>query len=58
MPTIIQLPDERAEQLRALSKARNMPITDLIGEYIEQQIKAGHLPAGVPGFGSSATATP
>jgi len=50
MGSVIKVPKERAEQLRMLSRRRQMPIADLIGEYVNAQIAAGHLPAELPGF--------
>jgi hypothetical protein len=45
---MIKLPDERAEQLRILSKNRNLPIADLIAEYVNEQIEKGHLAPDLP----------
>lgn len=50
MPDLIKLPAERVEQLRLLSKARDLPIADLIAEYVRDQVAAGHIPSGVPGI--------
>ena len=50
MPDFIKLPSERVEQLRALSKARNINMADLIAEYVNQQIALGNLPDTVPGI--------
>jgi hypothetical protein len=50
MSGFIKLPDERIGQLRALSKARNMTIVDLIGEFIHEQIAKGNLAADLPGI--------
>lgn len=48
MPELIKLPSERVEQLRILSKNREMPIADLIGEFITEQIAKGHIEPGIP----------
>lgn len=49
MPTTIQLPSERVEQLRAISEVRKITIADLIGELVAEHIAKGVIPAGVPG---------
>ena len=49
MPDFIKLPSERVEQLRILSKNREIPIADLIGEFINDQIAKGHLSHDIPG---------
>lgn len=48
MPDFIQLPSERVEQLRALSRNRDMPIADLIGEFVNDQIDKGHIDRAIP----------
>jgi hypothetical protein len=49
MPDFIKLPSERVEQLRAISSARDMPIADLIAEYVRDQQQKGVIPLAVPG---------
>ena len=48
MPDFIKLPSERVEQLRLLSKQRDMPIADLIAEFIRDQISKGNLTPDLP----------
>ena len=48
MSDIIQLPSERVEQLRALSRNRNLPIADLIAEFVNDQVAKGHLDRAIP----------
>jgi hypothetical protein len=50
VPDFIKLPSERVEQLRMLSKRRDVPVADLIGEYVNQQIELGNLEASIPGI--------
>jgi len=48
LPDFIQLPSERVEQLRALSRNREMPIADLVAEFVNDQIAKGHLDRAIP----------
>jgi len=48
LPDFIQLPSERVEQLRALSRNRDLPIADLIGEFINDQIDKGNIDRAIP----------
>lgn len=50
MSDILRIPTERMQQLRAISKARAMPIADLIAEFVQTQIDAGVISRDVPGF--------
>ena len=50
MPELLQLPSERMAQLRNLSRNRDITISDLIGEYVNDQITKGNLEADLPGF--------
>jgi hypothetical protein len=47
---LIKVPDERAAQLKALADSEGITITDLIGRFINREIKAGRLPDETPGF--------
>lgn len=47
---LIKIPDERAAQLKALADKEGMTVTDLIGRFINREIKAGRLPDETPGF--------
>lgn len=49
MSAIIKLPQERHDQLKALSEKWNLSIADCIGKMINEQIAAGELPEGLPG---------
>ena len=51
MPDFVKLPSERVEQLRILSKARDMSIADLIAEFVRNEIANGRLTHELPGFG-------
>jgi hypothetical protein len=45
MPShLIKVPAERRDQLRQLSATRGMPIAEIIGEWINREIRAGALP--------------
>lgn len=48
MPDFIKLPSERVEQLRTLSRNRDVPIADLIAEFVNGQIREGHLDRAIP----------
>lgn len=50
MPDFIKVPSERVEQLRTLSKNRDISIADLIGEFVNDQIAKGHLTNDIPGI--------
>lgn len=50
MSQMIKLPDERAEQLRTLSKNLGISIAECIGLFINEQIEKGNLEPDVPGF--------
>lgn len=47
---LIKIPDERAEQLKAIAAVQNLTVTDLIGQFVNAQIKAGKIPDTTPGF--------
>src|ERR1035437_2480372 len=47
---LIKVPDERAAQLKALADSEKITVTDLLGRFINQAIKAGRLPDETPGF--------
>lgn len=47
---ILRIPSERMTQLRQISKARAMPIADLIAEFVQTQIDAAVIGRDIPGF--------
>jgi hypothetical protein len=47
---IIKIPDERAAQLKTLADNEGITVTDLLGRFINREIKAGRLPDETPGF--------
>lgn len=46
---LVRLPRERVDQLRALSKALDIPISDVIGRMIRREIADGTIPSDIPG---------
>jgi len=47
---LIKIPDERATQLKALADREAITVTDLLGRFINREIKVGRLPDETPGF--------
>lgn len=47
--TSLRLPPRRAEQLKAISVALNLPLSDTIGHLIRREIAAGTIPDHIPG---------
>lgn len=51
MPTMLNLPDERVDQLRAIAAARQLPtVSAAVGYLIRKEIAAGTIPAGLSGI--------
>ena len=50
MSFMLKLADERGEQLRQIAAAKNTTIPDLIAGYVRSEIKAGTIPASIPGI--------
>lgn len=55
MSFMLQLPDERGEQLRQIAAAKNTTIPELIGALVRAEIEAGTIPATVPGIDVATT---
>lgn len=50
MPTHISLPNERAEQLRMIARAKNQTIPEVIADFVRAEIAKGTIPADIPGI--------
>ena len=50
MPTHIRLPDERAEQLRLIARAKNQTIPEVIADFVRAEIEKGTIPDAIPGI--------
>ena len=50
MQQMIGVPAQHAEQVRAIARARGKRIADLIGEFVDANIKAGVIPPDIPGM--------
>lgn len=58
MPTMLNLPDERVDQLRAIAAARQLPtLSAAVGYMIRKEIAAGTIPAGLTGVSVAAVET-